>query len=271
MTVLSMLAFSPSFGQELFPDTNAREYRPFERLEPESTIGGRPIFSGGRNWLIAQLEAAPNNMGTKIAGVSLVSPHRGDYFLEMSTVASISSSQEAGYFAADLCSPSVKAIIKVSKPSGRNDNCLLVAHDIANLGNRTIPGLMITVRNSKSNWRLYQVRLFANLEVLGFPNATAEDWSATAIEGDPGKKQLIDNLKPWAESLQAAVDKAIDYSKPANAFASLAPIDSILPAVQMPAQSSNFASNKSASPSTNYVYCSTLERMVNEQESCPVQ
>lgn len=254
---------------ELFPNSKPREYHSFEPLNANASIGGRAIYTGGRKWGLASLHSFTNNMGVEIGQAILSSPHEGRYFLEMSVIASISSVQEGGYFAADLCNPATLSLVRVSVPSGKHDNCLLVRQQSVNISGQAVPALTVSVRNSKSNWRLYDFGLIVSLEPLGFPNTSEAEWMPEAVAKDPRKKLLVEQIEQWARTLQRAVDKAMDYSKPATAFEGVADIESVFK--PLPRFSAVIASSDVRQPnaSIDYVYCPAQERMINPaQESC---
>ncbi|MDT8993051.1 hypothetical protein RQP54_19415 [Curvibacter sp. APW13] len=268
MAALCVSAFAAG-ADELFPNNKFRAYQTYEALGPAATIGGRAIYKGGRNWQIADLADFVNNMNVMIGRVILVSPHNGEYFLEMAITSSMSSGSEDGYFSANVCNPAIPHALRVNKVSGHNDNCLIVSHQTRSIYNQPVPGLQVIVRNSKSNWRLYEVRLFINLALVGFPNSTPEEWNSGGVEKDPARRQFVDNMEKWARALQSGVDSAIDYSKPAQAFGAVPDIETVFKPLTAPVGVAAVRYGKTPNTSIDYVYCPALERMIDSaQETC---
>lgn len=253
-------------GQELFPSNKSKSYERGETLDSNATIGGRVIYRGGRVWQIANLSTVTNNMDMQFGTVELVSFHEGDFFLGMAVTSALTSPMENGYFSADLCSPSNIQLVKVSKAVGLNDNCLLIQHHTIKTYNQAVPGLLVTVRNSKSSWRLYEMRLFVNLALIGYANSTADEWSLAGVQKDTGKLLFVERMEQWAKTVQDGVDRGLDFSKPATAFDGIEGIESIF----KPRATGNrpIVARYSNSPNSSiqYTYCGVLERMINPAE-----
>lgn len=256
-------------AQELFPNQKSKAYQYSEVLDSNASVGGRAIYQGGRQWHIADLSNTSNNMNIQIGRAVLVSPHDDDLFLMMTLTTSLSAGSESGYFTADLCSPANSALVKISKAVGKFDNCLTIQYSTMQIYSQPMPGLQMTVRNSKSNWRLYDMRLFVNLALVGYPNASAEEWSSAAVQADAGKQQFVERITQWARTVQDGVDKAMDYSKPATAFDGVESIDSVFKPKSSGAKPAVARYSSAPNSSIEYVYCDALGRMVNPaQEQC---
>jgi hypothetical protein len=78
--------------------------------------------------------------------------------------------------------------------------------------------------------------LALNLELLGFTETREQDWSPEAIRTSPQRKGFVEQLQKWAEALQDASARAIDFSKPQDAFAK---VPSLRTLMQVPADLSD--------------------------------
>jgi hypothetical protein len=56
---------------------------------------------------------------------------------------------------------------------------------------------------------------------LGVRGTYLADWQADAIQASAEKKAFVERLKKWAVSLQDASSRAVEFSKPADAFAAV--------------------------------------------------
>ncbi len=205
-------------ADDLFPGGKPAGLASFAEVKSLTTMGGYPLFTGGRSWYLLAHKVNTNNMDVPIASAQMVSPMDNDYFAEMVVTTSLGGGSEDGYFSADLCNPGTPHLFMLNKGTGRNDNCLLIDPLTAKIGEVDTPLLFIKVRNSQSNWRLYDLSVYLSLKKMGFPNPSVSDWSAAAVAADPQKQQTIAKVVAWGRQLQDAVNTAIGFSKPQNAF-----------------------------------------------------
>lgn len=271
------LTASLSHAGDLFPKGASRSFQRLDTLEDGATIGGYAIYQGGRTWRTLNIEDHANNMDIKIGSAQFVSPVGNNFFSEMRVVVSLSSGDRNGYFAADVCSPAKEHLVVVKKMGGTMDNCLTIDPYAANIGGRETVTLAVKIRNSQSNWRLYDTAVYLNLAYLGYPDTTASDWTKSAVANDADKSKLVEKVSNWAKQLQDGVNTAIGYSKPQDAFASVPPISSLMVLDEAtlkalaqntfpPAAKNTYAKN----PGSSYVFCESSKTMVLEgSQDCP--
>jgi hypothetical protein len=266
-TVFVALVAQFAQADELLPKGAPRSFQRMDILEEGATIGGYPIYQGGRLWRTLAIQARANNMDIKIGSAQFISPVGDEFFAEMDLVASLSGDAQNGYFSADVCSPAKEHLVISKRAFGTMDNCLTIDPYSANIGGREIAVLAVKIRNSQSNWRLYDMTIFLNLAYLGYPDSTTADWNAAAVAGDAGKGRLIEKISGWGKQLQTSVNNAIAYSKPQDAFVSVPSISTlmVLDETTPPAkkQTSFFPSAK-ANVGNSYVYCESSKKMVIE-------
>lgn len=218
VSILLLGAASSAFADELFPDRATREIPKLALLPKGSTIGGYAIFNGDLSWKIISTEVTTNNSDTRFGGVQLIGPIANSYFAEMWLRTNLTQASENVYYTGDPCATSSPPLFKVNKSAGKLDNCLFIRPHQVSLGNRELTALFIKVRNTQSNSRLYDLGLLMDPSHLGFPNTTMADWTLDAVASDPRKKEFLGELAAWSEKLQDAVNLAIGFDKPQNAF-----------------------------------------------------
>ncbi|MBT0571583.1 hypothetical protein KIK84_14745 [Curvibacter sp. CHRR-16] len=92
------------------------------------------------------------------------------------------------------------------------------------------------------------------------------EWSASAINTDPKKQRFIEKLTQWADKFRDGVALAIEYSKPADAFKDVPDMDFLFD----PMYASAGVQSQKPNQGNSLVFCSKLERMVQEgKETCP--
>lgn len=266
-----------TYAADLFPKGASRSFQRLDTLEAGATIGGYAIYQGGRDWKTLAIQDQSNNMNIRIGTAQFVSPLGNNFFAEMRIVASLTGAEENGYFAADVCSPAKEHLFVSKRMAGTMDNCLTIDPHPANIGGRDIVTLVVNIRNSQSNWRLYDTTIFLNLAYLGYPNTTTSDWSNAAVAKDAEKKKFIEKVGNWAKQLQDGVNTAIGYRKPQDAFASVPPLSSlmVLDEAALKAQTQSafpfVAKNtQSRNAGSSYVFCESSKTMVLEgSQDCP--
>lgn len=216
--VLLALGASAVGAQELFPGGKVGTIERFAQVPSGTTAGGYPMYTGGRTWYLLNTKVENNNMDVRIAYMQFISAVGDEFFAQMDTIVSLGSAAEEGYFSADLCSRSRSHLSMLNKSAGRNDNCLLVDPMVASIGGKELTLLHVKIRNSQSSWRLYDLSLYLNLDKMGFPGTTVNDWSDSAVAADPKRAQFFDKVLVWSRLLQDGVNKAIAFSKPPTAF-----------------------------------------------------
>ncbi len=235
-TLLSPLLCAHLCAAELFPDGQPDAYQQQSPLENPSTVGGYAIYPGQGDWRIASLALQKTGaLGTAEAlSLGTVALEQfgpgGEWLAGMWLAANLVNVSTNQYMTGSPCSGG--HLIAVNKGRGRDDNCLTVDPDRAQIGGRTVPLMLVRISQAKSAGRLYKVALALNMELLGFPDARPEDWTAQAVQTSPQRKAVVEQLQQWAEALQDGSARAIDFSKPQDAFAK---VPSYLTLMQVPA------------------------------------
>lgn len=222
--VAATLILQGAHSEDLFSDNLARDYKPVATLPNDATMGGYPIFQGGRTWRVISGNSTDNNVRIKLGHLYLISPIGGDYFAEM--VLTTSLSQGRSYFIDEPCKG--PHLVENERGGGRFDDCMTIDPYVVKIQGKDITTLLIGVRNSREGARLYDLRLLLNLDKLGFPGTGIPDWTGEAVKQDQAKTRLIENVSAWAKLLQEGVGKANDYGKPIDAFAKVPPIIELL-------------------------------------------
>ena len=230
---LVVLAAMPSIGLpgELYPSGAVRTFQQFEPLESDATGGGYAIFQGGRPWRMYMAKVDRNNLDIGISYLQMISPMGNEYFAEMITIIALGGGDASvtSYYGGEPCTLGVDALVRLNKGIGRSDNCLTINPLTLPIQGKSVPTMAIRVRNSQSASRLYDINLLLALDKLGFPNSKDADWAASQINNDNTKKQFIKKIGAWGEQLQDAVNKALAFNKPQDAFQKVPPIDTLLP------------------------------------------
>jgi hypothetical protein len=212
-----------SYGEDIFSDNLSRDYKPKKTISIEDTIGGYPIFQGGRIWQVIEGNSTENNVQVKLGYIHLISSIGNQYFSEMTLMVNLS--QGNSYFVTEPCKGT--HLVKNDLGGGQFDNCMTIDPFTVNIKGKNITALLIGVKNSKAGARLYDLRLLLNLTNLGFPDSSIYDWSIESVKQDQTKVDFVKKITDWAKLLQSGVDKAIGYDKPKDAF-SLVPSISFL-------------------------------------------
>ncbi len=218
---------SSAFADDLFADGVPRDIKKYSSVAHGTTMGGYPLYQGGHEWKLITHESNTNNLNMKIARVHLASPDASGYLAQMFVTTNLTQAMEEGWYSGDACDQNGSALHTINKSAGKRDNCMTLRPYNVPLNGRDSAAMLITVRNSQSNWRLYSMTLLINPVSLGFPNTLVDEWSRDSIAQDPKKRKFIENLSTWAGHLQDAVNAAIGYDKPQDAFSNVPSIRSL--------------------------------------------
>lgn len=215
-------------AEDLFSDNIAHDFKlgnkPTE-LSEDSTIGGYPIFRGGWNWHVTSGKSTLTSTRLLTLGtVQMVSANANNRFAMIVTTASLN--QAAVYYTAEPCKGS--HLQAVNKGGGRSDNCMTIDAEALSIGSEHPLFLVLNVRNSQNSGRFYNITMYLPFQELGFPDAKASDWTEQSFTADTRKKEFIDKVSIWAQTLQTGVSQAIAYDKPQNAFAGVPPLADLL-------------------------------------------
>lgn len=218
------LILQTAHSEDLFDDNVARDFKPVVMLPSDATMGGYPIFQGGRKWRVISGKSTDNNVRIKLGNLHMISPIGPNYFAEMALTTSLS--QGNSYFTGEPCKG--PHLVKIERGGGRFDNCMTIDPYVVTIQGRNTTTLSIGVRNSQQGARLYDLRLLLSLNELGFPETGIHEWTEEAVKQDQAKMHLMKNVTDWAKKLQEGVNKANDYGKPKDAFAHVPPISELL-------------------------------------------
>lgn len=233
-------------SEDLFDNNLARDYKSTSTIKADSTIGGYPIFQGGRVWRVLSGKTTSNNINLKLANIQLISPIANEYFAEIHLMVNLEN--HSSYYTSDVCNGS--HLYKLNKGGGQYDNCLTINPYMARIRGNNVNTLRINVRNSQQGARIYDLNLLLSLSQLGFPRTEIQDWTENVVSQDIEKKKLLGKVTDWAKKLQDGVNKAIEYSKPLNAFSEVPPINSLIPVINMMAPDSEIAIDKNVGNTT---------------------
>jgi hypothetical protein len=164
-------------------------------------------------------------------------------------------------------------MVKVNKGSVRYDNCLVIDPWVVTIQNQSITTLLVRIRNSQNNWRLYDLGLLLAVDGLGFAGSSVADWKAAALEKDSEKKKFLEQLTAWAKALQDGVNRAIAYDKPQDAFKDVPPLNTLLSieakGKQMFFDRALTEPRPAHKSGISWVYCESQKKMLSENDkSC---
>lgn len=207
---------------EFFKD---RTPLPFEKgalMERWSTIGGYSIYTGGEQWRILDVQShngrASGDADSISRGtVTLVHMDSNGLFqAAMWVTTNLTYTGKDQFVTGSPCAG--EHIVAINKGRGREDNCMTIDTVGVPDGQKDITLFDIRIVNFKSSGRSYVLMIRIADNALNFSNTTPADWSASGQEASPERKALVARMRSWAESLQDASIKALDFSKPQDAF-----------------------------------------------------
>lgn len=219
------VALSLSFGaslasaEDLFIGGKPGNFQPGQAVAPQSTIGGYPIYSDAEGWRIVDISAAD---GGAVNGAEPVKRGRviltqvdgnGASLAHMVVVANLVQVGTNQFMMGEPCGGS--HLVTLKKRAGTDDNCVTV--DVEANGSFTYFSVRAT--QTRANGRMYFMFLGLGADALGFSGTGVADWDAEAVKADANKAALVEKIKTWATQLQEGTEKAIGFTKPADAFA----------------------------------------------------
>lgn len=221
--LLALSHFSVN-AEDLFNNDFERSFQTSLTISDSVTVGGYPIYTGGRNWKILRGKAEKNNTNSYIGYANLISPMNGIFFIQFNYTVNLENS--TGYYTSEPCKGT--HLYSNNLGGGWEDNCMTINVVEDYIAGNPIAALKVNVRVSKSGSRLYDMMIFINLKNLGFSKTYAAEWTSETLRTSNQKKLVIEKVSAWAKKLQAGANKAIDFSKPKDAFADVPPIDDLL-------------------------------------------
>jgi hypothetical protein len=188
-------------------------------IAARTTVGGYPIYNDAEGWRLMEIKSAMSGAlnGAEPVNRGVVSMWQvnetGATVAQMTMVANLSSVGGSQYMTGEPCAGS--HVLTLKKNMGYSDNCLTVDVD----GRGAFTYFVVRATQTRSGGRSYFLHLGLGADSLGFPGTSRADWSDEAVQADPRKKALLANMKSWATLLRDGTEKAVEFSKPADAFA----------------------------------------------------
>lgn len=223
LALILFLLGTTVYSSDLFTDGKPADYVKDSALDPNSTAGGYAIYKGDGGWKVGSVtstlsgtlgNAEASNLGT----VSIYqSEPNGDWFASLRFTVALSNISGNTYILGSPCSGT--HIVAINKSEGRNDNCLTIDAVSFQSGTKNTTLFEVLITQTRTGGRRYVSALRLNAELLGFRETAPNDWNLEdTLRASPSRKVFIEKLKQWAALLQDASDKALDFSKPQNAF-----------------------------------------------------
>ena len=212
-------------AEDFFLDGKAREIKIDSRIAPDTTIGGYALFHADNNWQMQSMVVdGPTSMGVRYGTVQLYRPLDRKYFADLIVTTNLDQSSRSFFLLNDYCSgPHLVKVDKVMSGGGEGtrDNCMTIDPLVLTVGSRQVNVISINIRNAQAGSRLYHMRLRIDPTALGVTQALPANLNDRAYTENPALRVFVDRLAAWARQLQDATNIAIQYSKPANAFAAI--------------------------------------------------
>ena len=228
----AVLALSTAhiFAADLFQDGKLRPINSGDLIVATDTIGGYPIFQDDGRWKFASGKESASTGGVSAIkmGSALLDYYQGTYLLaRQSLFASLDVGGQNNFWTGSPCS--IGHLVIRNKGQGQQDNCMTIDPKIVNLG--AIPTLFLTIvlTNTGSSGRYYQMSLYVNADLLGVRSTGLGDWTKEELKAKPYKQEALSRLTAWAEPLQDASIRALDFSKPQDVYAKIPSLMTLLP------------------------------------------
>ena len=217
------LATSSVLAADLFKDGKPVPMKKGSEIVASTTISGYPMYSDTGTWRLLKIETS---VADTLGNAEPL--HHGEVTMlqvdatgaiagSMAVLVNLTSTGDNLYMGG---SPCVGAhIVSVNKGAGLYDNCLTIDANTFGASKSEGTHFAIRITQSRSSGRLYILDLRLRAGVLGFPGTYVADWQANAILASAEKTAFVERLKKWAMLLQDASNRAVEFSKPADAFA----------------------------------------------------
>jgi hypothetical protein len=229
--ILSLLFTQFIFAGELFPDLKPRPFNLGDKLEPDATIGGYPIWQSEVKWRIFELEKYDSTGQPPIPlGKAKVFQTEGKQWVAGMEIRSNLQSGNS-YWLGEPCKRE-DMLFKLQLAGGKEDNCVTINHLTRYMSNPAgklgelyalfkeqgidIPPTVLRIqftRNGQSSKMLHYI-IDINPEVMGFqresePEWGRNPWNKTMSFNDPAKKQFIEALTAWATTFVKQMDDGL--------------------------------------------------------------
>lgn len=220
-------------ADDLFVDRMPTQFVQYAHLDPSSTIGGYPIYRGDGDWRFIDLASSATNTlsgdaeSIKMGIAGFMQPAlQGGNLASMWVRVNLTITGVNQYMTGSPCGGT--HLVTVNHASGRDDNCMTIDVGTPSAKDLRVSHFWIRITQNRSAGRSYHMDLRLNAGALGFANTVPADWSADALGADPSRKVFVDHLQQWAVLLQNGANRALEFSKPADAFSQVPPLSSLL-------------------------------------------
>lgn len=234
--VLGLFAYTAS-ADDLFVDHLPTKIVQYAHLDPSSTIGGYPIYQGDGDWRFIELSSSATNTlsgdaeSIKLGKALFFQPSSdGKDFAYMWVRANLTTTAVNQHSTGSPCAG--PHLVAVNKVAGYDDNCMTIDVAMPQSEGGLVSHFWIRVTQNRTAGRSYYMALRLNAGAFGFGNTVPKDWSAEAVAAVPARKLFVDNLQQWGVLLQNGALRALEFSKPADAFSKVPPLSSLLPPSQ---------------------------------------
>lgn len=222
--VLAMVTSSVSAG-DLFNDGKPMEFVKGAAVEPATTIGGYAMLHDVGTWHLLDLggtmSATQGDAQSIKRGYAtmLQVDTSGAVVGSLSMAVNLTTTGQNQFTLGTPCGGT--HIVTLKKGAGVYDNCMTIDADSFQSQSGPATFFSIKVTQTRSGGRIYVIDLRLVADVLGFSGTRVSDWSEDALGDTKDRAALIQRMKAWGEQLQDATGRAIDFSKPADAFAAV--------------------------------------------------
>lgn len=219
------LATSSVFAADLFKDGKPVPMKKGSEIAASTTISGYPMYLDSGAWRLVKIETSmPDTLGAADSlshgeVTMLQVDATSTPVASMAVLVNLTSTGDNLYMGGSPCAGA--HIVSVNKGAGLYDNCLTIDANASDPSKSEGTNFAIRITQSRSGGRLYILDLRVLASVLGVRGTYLADWQADAIQASAEKKAFVERLKKWAVSLQDASSRAVEFSKPADAFAAV--------------------------------------------------
>lgn len=225
--VAFVLMTSATWAADLFNDGKVVDFSKGQVLDATTTIGGYPIYKDDGAWRLlfvgsnmASTQGDAESIKFGQATMLQINPSGAPVGV-LTVVVNLTNTGQNQYMLGEPCQGA--HLVTLKKGAGLYDNCMTV--DLESAKQLGAAGSMFTIKvtQTRSGGRAYIMQLRLVAEDLGFPGTEVADWSEDRLRTDKDKAALVQRLKVWGEKLQDAAGRAVEFSKPADAFAAVPP------------------------------------------------
>lgn len=225
----TLLAFalvaSSGFAADLFKDGKPLSLEKGSEIAASTTINGYSMYQDAGTWKLLSMSSNMTDTqgdaeSIKHGQVSMLQVEpSGAVTGVMTVLVNLSSTGQNQYMSGSPCAGS--HLVSLNKGAGLYDNCLTINAKSFQPSQSESTYFEIHITQSRSGGRIYILNLRLMANALGQRGTYAADWQADAIKASPEKTAFVERLKNWAASLQDASNRAVEFSKPADAFAAV--------------------------------------------------